>query len=158
MNDGEAPTLSAALASGNRGEIGDWVHDFLVTVGKNPEMAEGLRLERRYWLGPILMDLERLPRCCGPEPDMEYRVDPKRFDEYVGRMIGSIRQGWEPPPLIASYDAGRLSVRDGNHRHEALVRNGCSHYWVIIWCNSEDDYRRAYDELVRPEFQTGSWS
>ncbi len=144
-------TLAGARSAGERGEIGNWVHDFLLTVGKNPEMAAGLKLQKRFWLGPMKMDLTRLPRCCGPESDMEYQVDPMCFDQYVGRMVESIEQGWEPPPLIVSYNIGALSVRDGNHRHEALVRSGYACYWTIIWCNTEAEFSQAVVELPHPQ-------
>jgi hypothetical protein len=43
------------------------------------------------------------------------------------------------PPLIAEYRAGTLSLRDGNHRHEAMRRKGWPACWVIVWYNSQAD-------------------
>ena len=41
-------------------------------------------------------------------------------------MDESIEAGWEPPPLLAEYRAGRLLLQDGNHRYEALKREGAA--------------------------------
>jgi hypothetical protein len=60
-------------------------------------------------------------------------------------MVESIRTGWQPAPLIASYEDGVLSVRDGNHRHEALRRAGYRQFWTIVWFNNPED-REVFNE------------
>jgi hypothetical protein len=48
-------------------------------------------------------------------------------------MHESIDDGWEPPPLIAEWQDGRLLLQDGNHRHEALVRAGETFAWTLVY-------------------------
>ena len=52
------------------------------------------------------------------------------------------------PPLIVEYRQGSLSVRDGNTRHEAMRLKGWRTCWVLIWYNTEQDYRRHVDQLI----------
>lgn len=131
--------FTSAFEAAQRGEIEAWVHEYLLTVGRNAPFSEGLRLAPRFWAGPLEAPLSDLICCCGPQPEMEYVVDQAAYNRHVDRMVESIRAGWQPAPLIASYDGGILSVRDGNHRHEALRRAGFRQYWTIVWFNDPKD-------------------
>lgn len=144
----DAMTLAGALQAARQGAIEDWVHEFLLTIGKNEPMSVGLKKQQRFWWGPVQLELSRLIRCCGPEQYMEYPVDPERFEQYVAEMVTSVINGWQPPPLIAVYDHGALSLRDGNHRHEALTRAGFDCYWTIVWFNDEQDYALGCRQLT----------
>ena len=60
------------------GKIEAWVHKYLLSgVGgrTNPEFSEGLKRERRWWQGPIELNLTELSPAVGPEPGMEYVVE-----------------------------------------------------------------------------------
>ena len=57
-------------------------------------------------------------------------------------MEESIEQGWEPPPLLAEFQDGRLLLQDGNHRYEAMVRAGEPEAWVLVWFDVPADYER----------------
>ena len=63
----------------------------------------------------------------------------------MSTMEESIEQGWEPPPLLAEFQDGRLLLQDGNHRYEALVREGAPNAWVVVWFDdpAERDRFRA---------------
>src|SRR5215475_10042626 len=52
-------------------------------------------------------------------------------------MEDSLDAGWEPPPLLAEFQTGRLLLQDGNHRYEALVRAGEAEAWVLVWFDDE---------------------
>ena len=81
------------------------------------------------------MKLDKLEPCCGPDEDMEYVLDHEQWEERIKKFQNMIRSGWDIPPLIASNDKGILSLRDGNHRLEAMRREEIEEYWVIIWDN-----------------------
>ncbi|MBN1373120.1 MAG: ParB N-terminal domain-containing protein [Anaerolineaceae bacterium] len=142
MNDELTPALEAA----RRGQIEAWVHEFLLGVGRNLPFSEGLKRQPRFWLGPLEIPLDALEICCGPDPDLEYVVDADGFERHVTSMADSLAKGWKPAPLIASYDAGKLSIRDGNHRYAALRRSGVERYWVVVWFNSPEE-QRSYMNL-----------
>lgn len=130
-------TLKEAAACAREGRIEEWVHVFLLGEGGNRALSDGLKLKKRYWAGPVRVDTNRLMRCCGPEADMEYVLDRDEWEDRIEHFRRAIRSGWDMPPVIAENRAGRLSVRDGNHRLEALAREGRRSCWTIIW-DSED--------------------
>ncbi|MFZ5814582.1 MAG: chromosome partitioning protein ParB [Bacillota bacterium] len=131
-------TPADVIRLASEGRLEEWIHRFLETDGNNLPMSDGLRLQRRYWIGPVVLPLARIQRCCGPEPTMEYVVDKDGWEQRVHGMIEGLRRGWAPPPFIAQfYEDGTFSLRDGNHRHEALRRAGREGYWCVIWCDSE---------------------
>lgn len=131
------------------GRIEEWVQAYLAAgEWANPGLADGLRLQRRWWNGPLELSLDDLARCVGPEPDMEYPDDPRHWAERTARMAATFTDPLAIPPLIAMYDCGALSVRDGNTRHEALRRRGWRTCWAIIWYNSEEEHRAHTRELV----------
>ena len=141
-----ADELTPALEAARSGQIEGWVHQYLLGVGKNAPFSEGLKLQPRFWLGPLEMPLDALEICCGPDPALEFVVDAAGFERHVSGMVASLAEGWKPAPLIASYDAGKLSIRDGNHRYEALRRSGMDRYWVVVWFNSPEE-QQAYMDL-----------
>lgn len=101
--------------------IEEWVHIFLKTVGENRGLSDGLKLQKRYWLGPTFLPLDELNRCCGPEPEMEYYNNPEDWEKHINRFTALLLDGWEYPPLIAEHKEGILTVRDGNHRLESIL-------------------------------------
>lgn len=138
--------LKEAREYADRGEIEAWVHSFLVLEEKNKGLSEGLKKQKRFWVGPVEVELSRLPRIVGPEAHMEYLVDATGWEMKRKRMALDIANDWHPAPLIAEYRDGTLSLRDGNHRREALELAGLDKYWTIIWFNSEEDFKR-YNNL-----------
>ncbi|QHW33720.1 ParB N-terminal domain-containing protein [Paenibacillus rhizovicinus] len=127
-------TVEEAMVFAKQDCLEEWVHLFLKTIGGNVPFSEGLKRERRNWAGPLLLPLHELERCCGPEPEMEFYTPAESWDAHVGELITSLREGWSSPPLIVQViEEGRLSIRDGNHRHKALRRLGEPAAWVILW-------------------------
>ena len=134
--------VPTALDYAQRGEIEAWIHAYLLAGDwANPALSNGLKLQRRWWIGPLELSLNALARSLGPEPGMEYQVTPENWDERTGRIAASLADPLTVPPLLVEYRSGELSVRDGNHRHGAMARKGWSTAWVIIWYNSEEAYR-----------------
>jgi hypothetical protein len=124
------------------GQIEAWVDAYLAEGDwANAGLSEGLKLQTRYWVGPIEMALDDLVRTCGPEPNMPFQVDAAGWELKVTLLAGSIQDPADLPPVIAEYLQGILYIRDGNHRHEALRRYRANRCWVLIWYNSEKDWR-----------------
>ena len=63
-------------------------------------------------------------RLAGPEDDALVPIDEDEWEGDVDEMEESLDDGWEPPPLLAEYQDGRLLLQDGNHRYEALRARG----------------------------------
>ena len=51
-------------------------------------------------------------------------VDDDEWGDNVEEMKDNIEDGWEPPPLIVSFQDDKLVLEDGNHRVESLRRSG----------------------------------
>lgn len=97
-------SLNEAKAFSKIGCIEEWVHLFLKTKGCNKALSDGLKLQRRYWLGPIALPISELTRCCGPEPEMEYYNDPNDWEKHIAHFCQLFESGWEPGPLIAEHN------------------------------------------------------
>lgn len=121
------------------GELEEWVNNFLCGEGENKVLAEGLRKQKRHWIGFVEISLDMLDRCCGWESYMEYKEPLKKWNERVNLCIDFIESGGKLSPFIVFYTKGLFSIRDGNHRYEAYKRLGFKKYWVAIWCNSIGD-------------------
>jgi hypothetical protein len=146
-------TLASASAAADGGdeEVARWVGDFLATRGDNPVLAAALAQEPHWWFGPVQLPLAALERLAGPEDDALCDVDPDEWHDDVDAMEESIDDGWEPPPLLAEWQDGRLLLQDGNHRHEALLRAGETHAWTLVYfpsLESRDRFAaRSLEEL-----------
>lgn len=128
--------LGTARDAASRGDIAQWVGDFLASRGSDNEvLAAALAQREHWWVGPARVRVDELVRIAGPEGDGVLHVEPDEWEHDVEAMEESIEAGWEPPPLLAEYRDGALVLQDGNHRYEALVRAGEPHAWVIAWCD-----------------------
>jgi ectoine hydroxylase-related dioxygenase (phytanoyl-CoA dioxygenase family) len=134
----------SCMDAANCGRLDDWVDGYLSSgPWANVGLRQGLRLQRRYWIGPLLLPLKRLERCCGPEPGMEFSVPADAWQRKVSNIASGLLDPMAIPPLFIEWRAGALRIRDGSHRHAAMTAAGWNACWVIVWCNSADDYGRA---------------
>ncbi|ADL50699.1 ParB/Srx family N-terminal domain-containing protein [Clostridium cellulovorans] len=138
-------TVEEAISFSKEGKIEEWVHLFLNSVGNNVPFSEGLKLQKRYWTGPLLISIDKLRRCCGPEPGMEYYNPPEHWEPRIFNLQELIRKGWGMPPLIVQHEGDDFRINDGNHRVEAMTREGIEKCWVIIWnSHYQDDINDFY--------------
>lgn len=133
--------LASARAAAQAGQLEAWIHVYLTTGDwANPALSDGLKRQPRWWRGPLEVDLDAVARCCGPEPAMEFRMEPAAWNARVDALVRSFTILEALPPLIVEYRSGLFSVRDGNHRHEAIRRRGWKRCWVVIWYNSAAEF------------------
>jgi hypothetical protein len=126
--------LAGARRAAGDGETARWVGDFLASRGSDNEvLAAALAQRRHWWLGPIELPVEDLVRLAGPEDDALCPIDGDEWESDVRAMEDSVESGWEPPPLLAEFQAGRILLQDGNHRYEALAREGAPTAWVLVY-------------------------
>ena len=134
-------SLASARAAAAEDKIAIWVGEFLASRGSdNAILAAALAQKPHWWVGPILVPLDELVRLAGPEDDALVPISTDEWEGDVGEMQESIDEGWEPPPLLAEYQDGRLLLQDGNHRYEALVRAEERETWVLVFFDDEADY------------------
>lgn len=140
-------TIAAARDAAAAGDLARFVAEFLAAPGSDNEaLGQQLADEVVSWIGPVRLPFDALHRLAGP-PDQPTlgRLDDDDL-ETVDSMGDSIDEGWEPPPLIVTYDEklDQLVVEDGNHRAEGLRRIGEIDYWSIVGFRS-DAARTAYE-------------
>jgi hypothetical protein len=132
-------TGKAAREFSGRGRIEEWIHRFLCEEGNNVDFSEGLKKERRFYIGPLKMPLSLFERCCGPEENMKYRIDKGGFEWRVSEIRKRIDSGWDMPPLIINYSEQVFELSDGNHRYQAMLDSGYEDCDVIIWITEPAD-------------------
>jgi hypothetical protein len=151
--------LTSARQAALEGRIAEWVGDFLASPGSdNATLAAALAQRPHSWIGPIEIPIDDLTRLAGPEAAVECHIVRPDWEDDVESMADEIGDGWEPPPLLAEWSTrdGALLLHDGNHRYEALVREGASRAWVIIWFDDtrERDLFLATRIVVHPARRT----
>ena len=132
-------SLTSAIEYAKNGRIEEWIHEYLLSDGKNKAFSDGLSLQKRYYIGPVEFPTSLLCRCCGPEENMRYRVNEGGFERKVLSLMSSISAGCDLPPIIVNFADGELTLSDGNHRFEAYTRLGVNKCYAIIWMSSESD-------------------
>jgi hypothetical protein len=92
-------TVSTAIEYARSGQIETWVHAYL-TSGDwvNLGLANGLRLQQRWWIGPISVDISDLTGACGPQPWMEYKVSREHWEQRITGLMQSIIDLMAVPP------------------------------------------------------------
>lgn len=147
----EFDTCSAQRYAGE-GKVEEWVHKYLMAgTWTNPGLSRGLKLQKRWWNGPVEVNLADLSRAVGPEPETEYRVENADWVDRISKMAKSMSSPLSIPPLIVEYRKGELSIRDGNTRHGAMGLLGWIKCWVIIWYDTESDYQQHSSLLLKVE-------
>ena len=133
--------VRSALEYSKEDRIEEWVHKYC-TTGKwaNHGLSKGLKLIKRWWNGPLEIDILSLVRKVGPEQDRSYQVTKEYWDNRISMMSGSFKDLLSIPPLIAEYVEGELKLADGNTRCGTMEYLGWNKCWVIIWYNSEKDF------------------
>jgi hypothetical protein len=140
MDDARRFTLATARDAAARDDLAIWVGDFLASVGSdNQELAAALALRPHWWVGPVEIPVDDLVRLAGPEDEALVPIEPDEWEGDVDAMEESLDDGWQPPPLLAEYQDGRLLLQDGNHRFEALLRAGASHAWTLVYFDDPRD-------------------
>ncbi len=142
--------VASAERLASEGRLEEWVHRYC-TTGRwaNQGLSDGLRLQKRWWNGPIEIPIAELVRRVGPEPEREYRVSPEHWRAWTQGMAQSMPDARSIPPLIAEYLGGTLELADGNKRCGAMEFLGWKTCWIVVWYNLEEDYQRHTDLLVK---------
>ena len=139
-------SLASAREAAADGRLAHWVGDFLASPGSNNVVLAAALAQRRHrWFGPVRVSVEELVRLAGPEDDALVQVDEDVWEDDVAGMEDGLEDGWEPPPVLAEWRHAELLLQDGNHRFDALVREGARDVWVIVY--SDDPFATLDDRL-----------
>lgn len=144
MNPGNSYSVESARSANERGELAEWVAEFLASPGSDNEvLGETLRQKVGWWLGPERLPIGELHRLAGPSGDpVLCPVDEDYWDERVEDMDELAEVGWEPPPVVVVYRGDELVLEDGNHRVESLRRAGKPEVWAVVGFERREDRDR----------------
>jgi hypothetical protein len=144
MSTKEPFSVDAARAAAGRQELDAWVVEFLESPGSdNALLAAKLQDRYRWWLGPVRLPLDELHRLAGPsDQPVLVEVDDDEWRDDVEDMKELIDDDWEPPPVIVTWQDGRLVLEDGNHRAESLRRAGEAEAWAVVGFDDPEERAR----------------
>ncbi|GGG12190.1 hypothetical protein GCM10010912_65770 [Paenibacillus albidus] len=135
-----------ALEYAQRGAIDEWIQLFLRNDGKNNAFADGLLLEKRYYIGPIMTDISEFGIEEGAPSYLTEAKDIAWFFHVVDNMKKAYGD-WDVPPLIVNYSNRKYEINDGRHRNEALRQMKVKHAPVIFWTSSEEDHQYIMENI-----------
>jgi hypothetical protein len=133
-------TMAIAKKYASEQKQQEWLQLFLRNDGHNLAFAEGLLLEKRYYIGPIKVLLELLNFPTDIPDYLTATNDIQYFLNVVERMKESYVNQWDVPPLIVNYDSGIFEVNDGRHRFVMYHQLGIKETEVLFWITNEADY------------------
>jgi hypothetical protein len=144
MRDEDRYSVEGARAAARRGELREFVCDFLASEGSdNGALAAELTARLGCWWGPVRVPLGRLHRLAGPPGDpVICPVDEDEWRDDVEDLEVKVEHGWDPPPVVASVLDGELYLEDGNHRVEGVRRAGEREIWTVIGFEDPDALER----------------
>lgn len=133
--------LFEAQQAAKKNKIALWIEKYLKGSRENKALLGRIRkLSRCYWVGPISFELNKLKRCCGPEPELPFCEPKQKWERRIKVLVCLLNQGWQPEPIIVTnVFKGYLTVSDGNHRYEALLRKGIKKYWTLFFFSNKND-------------------
>jgi hypothetical protein len=153
----EPDSIEAAREAAGRGELRAWVAEFLASPGSD-NAPLGADLWDRYpsWLGPVRLPLDQLHRLAGPsdQPVLVEIDDEDWWRDDVEDLAKRIEAGWQPPPLVATWQDGQFVLEDGNHRAESFRRAGHEDVWTVV--GFDDDAERDRFAEAHPTVRPAS--
>lgn len=150
-------SIDNAIEYSNRNEIDKWLQLFLRDssyehASPNIPLADGLLLEERFYIGPVLIDLDIIT-TLRIEKDIENENDRQFYREKENGILEKYSD-YNMPPLIAEYKNGKFNLVDGNHRYTALKKLNVDKYYVIIWGNK--DLENEVKSIINKEGNYGN--
>lgn len=143
------PTSSSAIEYANAGMLEEWIQTYLQFVRGNKEFSDGLKMEYRYYIGPVLFPISFFRRSSGPEPDMKWQVHPVVFEDRVIDWMKLINNNSDVPPLIINYSDSEFEINCNNPLFEAMVRLQKNEHYIIFWITEKTDYDQFLKDYNR---------
>jgi len=134
------PTSWSASEYAEAGMLEEWIHTYLLFDRRNKVFSDGLRLQYRYYYGPVVMPLSLFQRSSGPEVNMKWRVHPTVFENKVAQWMNRIRNKEDTPPLIIQFENGKFEINCDNPLFEASKRLQVSKHAIIFWMTERFDH------------------
>lgn len=123
-------------------ELDKWLQEFLRDndydhANPNIPLADGILLEERFYVGPILLNLDKI-NTIRIQKDIDNENDLLFYQQKEDGILNNY-DNYNMPPLILEYKDNELNLVDGNHRYTALKKLNINKYYVIIWGNKDKE-------------------
>lgn len=140
----EAFTVETARRAAARHELDAWMARFLASPGSDNAPLGQLLAERSLlWIGPVELPIDQLNRLAGPaDHPVLVPVDEEEWRDDVADLEERVAEGWEPPPVVVTYEDGQLKLEDGNHRVEGMRRAGQELAWAVVGFETAEERDR----------------
>ena len=139
-------SIDTAREYAERNELDKWCQLFLRDgsyehANPNLPLADGLLLEERFYIGPLLIDFD-LITPMRIEKDVTDENDKLFYLEKESGIVDNYQE-YNMPPLILEYRDDKLYLVDGSHRFSALKKIGINEYYAIVWGNKslEEEFK-----------------
>jgi hypothetical protein len=137
MNQQYSFTLESAFIAQREATLFQWTQDYLRGEGWNKGLADNLLDGKPTIIELVEFPLRKLKRIMGPEKEINYPEALDVWEKRISKLVSSIKDGAQFPPLIVTDFWKDLEIADGSHRQEALLRCGYEKYWTIFFFNKE---------------------
>lgn len=124
--------LDHAINASKNNNILAWTIEHLQADERNVGIAHDIRKRNIVKAELLEYPLELLRRVQGPQNGEKEPEPIHVWVERVGKIEHAIINNYLPSPIIVTDFWGKLEIADGNHRHEALLKQGFSKYWTIF--------------------------
>lgn len=157
MTDQESPTadverytVETAREAAARDELDAWMARFLASPGSDNEpLGRVLQDRALLWIGPVELAIDQLNRLAGPaDHPVVVAVEEDDWRDDVAELGERVEDGWEPPPVVVTYEDGSLQLEDGNHRVEGMRRAGQETAWAVIGFRTVEERDRFIADAV----------
>ncbi len=148
-------TIDGARVAATRGQLRQWVEDFLASEGSdNAELGVGLSRSYEWWFGPVELPIDHLQRLAGrPGQPVLETLEEHEWRDDVDDLAAKLERGYLPAPVVVTYRDGKLELEDGNHRVEAMLRAGLDQAWSVVGFEAEADMDRFVADVANASFQ-----
>ncbi len=140
----ESFTVETARAAAARDQLDAWMARFLASPGSdNAPLGQLLADRCLLWIGPVELPIDQLNRLAGPaDHPVLVPVDEEDWRDDVADLEDRVADGWEPPPVVVTYEDGQLKLEDGNHRVEGMRRAGEDRAWAVVGFETAEERDR----------------
>lgn len=129
-------SLESAFEAEKNSQLFQWTQDYLRSEGNNSGLADHLLNEDPSLIILKEFPLKKLKRIMGPESGMNFSEEFEVWELRVNSLVQVVKDGTTFPPLIVTDFWEPLTLSDGSHRHESMIRLGIEEYWTLFFFKS----------------------
>lgn len=134
--------LEMAIDAHANDRLLEWTIKHLQRDDRNVGIADDIK--KRKIVKAVLVEypLALLNRVEGPQGGEAEPEPIHTWVERVGRIEQVLQTNQTVPPIIVTDFWNKIVISDGNHRHEALLKQGYEKYWTIFLFTKHESHEQ----------------